>query len=62
MDADPPLPTDVPTLHEMVRGLRGRVAELDAAVADLTSGHALSYSTLRDRTAADGTGTGASSH
>ncbi len=37
MDAGPDdsLPTDVPTLHEMVRHLRGRVAELDAAVAEL---------------------------
>jgi transposase len=35
MDADPPLPTDVPTLQGMVRGLRAENAELRTRVAGL---------------------------
>lgn len=35
MDADPPLPTDVPTLQGMVRGLRAENAELRTRVAAL---------------------------
>ena len=35
MDADPPLPTDVPALHGMVRGLRAENADLRARVAGL---------------------------
>ena len=35
MDADPPLPSDVPTLHGMVRGLRAENADLRTRVAGL---------------------------
>ena len=35
MDADAPLPTDVPTLHGMVRGLRAENADLRTRVAGL---------------------------
>src|SRR5215207_8346266 len=35
MDADPPLPTDVPTLHRMVRGLQAENADLRTRVAGL---------------------------
>ena len=35
MDADPPLPTDVPTLHGMVRELRAENADLRTRVAGL---------------------------
>ena len=35
MDADPPLPTDVPTLQAMVRGLRAENADLRTRVAGL---------------------------